>query len=388
MNGAVNKVRAFVTVLVGVVLACRTPTPAASLAGQLQASDQRIATQALLDAYEISRYEEVGATLTEHVNPRAIGETLLVVGDIWVRRAAADGQTRRRLVAATFALEVARILIERLQPDPTKPLAAHLIEWGCRLMRDSAPTPDERVWHMAALAVAESSFDAYFLTGSIDPGIASGVAAAIKRGHEGAVDHLKHARERFPDEPRFRLVGVTAQEPHVVNGAWGWTSRVVQPRPEEIPQMRNLSRLYLELAEEPSVRGEALLRAGVMAFRLGDYSGAAARFQAVEMATPETSTLYLSRLLRGKTQERLTRIDDAEAAYRQALAVLPTGQAAAVALAALLVRSNRSSEVPALTNVAALSPAIALDPWRDYACGSCRHWPDLLHQLRRLISAK
>jgi hypothetical protein len=138
-----------------------------------------------------------------------------------------------------------------------------LIEWGCELLRADGASPDaiERVWHLAALAVAQRSEDFEFL-------FSEGVRWLYNPDSE--VDHLVHAK----------------------------------------------------------------------------------------------------------------RSADAERAYRGALAAVPGSQAASVALAALLFRSDRRSEASELiTSMLARHPPVA-DPWRSYAHADDRFWSLLITRLR------
>jgi tetratricopeptide (TPR) repeat protein len=353
----------------------------------LASLDDRTFTLAQLDTYERGDYERVEVALEQVRDATAIGKALEAVTPTWIRSAARDAETRRRrLVAATLALELARVVIRGSQSESLRPVAGPIIEVGCRLLRSVSPRPEELVWHLAALALVERSYDAYFLTGYVDPGMSPQTVAAIRARHGDAANHLGHARDRFPEEPRLQLIQVVAREIHEVGGHWGWLSRPVSPPPDAVPTIRDVMRSYLGLADTAPLRAEALLRAGVMAFRLGDYSEAMKRFAAVDSATEEKAILYLARLLNGKSLERTGRIPEAESAYRDALRVVPTGQAAASALAALLFKSDRRAEIESLLRTATMEASTLADPWRDYSCGSCRHWPALILQLRQSIS--
>jgi hypothetical protein len=56
-----------------------------------------------------------------------------------------------------------------------------------------------------------------------------------------------------------------------------------------------------------------------------------------------------------------------------------------MALAALLVRSNRQAEASALVD-ASLTEPLAADPWRGYAAADDRFWPELIKRLHADIT--
>ena len=100
---------------------------------------------------------------------------------------------RRRLIAATFALEAIRPAMERIVPTPGSPVAAPILEWACQLLRTTpAPLPAERWWHLAAVALIERSFNQDPLTGH------SSREDGRNPTDPGRRPSLRHSVARFP----------------------------------------------------------------------------------------------------------------------------------------------------------------------------------------------
>ncbi len=85
---------------------------------------------------------------------------------------------RRRLVAATFALETARAGLDHEWAN-----SVDLIDWGwTQLSKERQPLPAERLWHLAAIALFQGALDVDEL--------------------ETRIGRLK---SRFPDDPHVVL---------------------------------------------------------------------------------------------------------------------------------------------------------------------------------------
>jgi tetratricopeptide (TPR) repeat protein len=84
-------------------------------------------------------------------------------------------------------------------------------------------------------------------------------------------------------------------------------------------------------------------------------------------ASKTRSVSYLAKLFLGAFDERASQWDAAEARYRGALAVFPTGQSAAVALAQLLDRRGRTADgAQTLAALLGRPGARVVDPWWVY----------------------
>jgi predicted Zn-dependent protease len=102
--------------------------------------------------------------------------------------------------------------------------------------------------------------------------------------------------------------------------------------------------------------------------------------------TRDPYVVFLARYFKGQFLEQKGRADDAERAYRGAVAAVPHAQSATMALSALLVRRDRRAEAQALIDAMVAARPQPLDPWRAYAHADDRFWPQLIARLRREIA--
>ena len=378
---------------------------AACLAAGRPAAQQTLTTLELLDRYAKGQFAEVEARLA------ALDKFSGLVKDLkhddvkaWLAAGGAADQDRRELAAATFALEAARVdewrewkWIQRQSAGPLPVLYWQapplLIEWGCELLRrHEEPLPIERIWQLAAMAVAQRGEDTQFLIGftevspDVPPPTSSAPAVPVERpptslggipvrqgpsrppdevlnvGKE--IGHLNHVAERFPGEKRFMLGEALARE---------------RPSPGDA------LKVYASLLTDLDVGGEAAVRMGALYLRRGDVSNAIARFDLAERITRNPDLIYLARYNRGQALLRSKKEDDAIASFRAALAVRPASQSASVALAALLAKADRHAEAQALMKAVLDAGPTHTDPNIEYMHGDDRFWPYLLATLRRQI---
>lgn len=357
---------------------------AIAVAGTLsgRAEQQPRTIEALLDDYLAGRYDAAMAGLRTFERPDDILDQLKRSGRTWVDAGdSASAIERRRLAAATLALEAARPYthhtwkIRRPWPPPGHPgggggtvlewrATPLLIEWGCELLRQSGPpTPGERLWQLAATGVASRSGDHEFLIG--DP-------EDSDVGPGPVIGHLGHAHERFPDEPRLKLAEAIVAE---------WRS-FPAPGRGSIPAAR---RLLQRLQDDPDVGAEATLRLGYGYARQNNDRQAVELFDRVDVRTRDPWLMYLARYFKGRSLERQRRFVDAEAAYRDALVVIPGASSATLALAARLTVSGRTADASALVAAMTTAHPQTRDPWREYVMADDRFWPDLIARLRARI---
>jgi hypothetical protein len=344
-----------------------------------------------LDRYAGGAFAAVVADLERVTDFTPLLEQLERDGPAWMAAGGEADRERRELAAATFALEAARvdawnewkhIVDQPLMVPPPPPAGAApskappykprdvliwqppplLIEWGCRLMsRDPTPRPIERWWQLAALAVAQRSEDFQFLVGN----------PFDKRefaNPQDEIEHLLHVIKRFPDEPRFALAQGIAVE-------WRW--------PDEA------AGAFVSLAGTPAVSGEAAMRLGRLqsvSRNSSNQRNAAETLERAERLTRDPYVVYLARYFKGQLHERRGRLEDAERAYRGAVAAVPHAQSATVALSALLYGRQRRAEAEALTSAMFRARPQPVDPWRAYAHADDRFWPQLIARLRREIA--
>ncbi len=190
------------------------------------AATYRLTTETL-DAYAKDEFDIAasfleGRPLLNSGDLDKIAADLERVGPGWI-----DNQPKRRLVAATFALEMARAIgMRRVRPpDPQAhmPLVAQrFLAWGCARLRDDLhPQDTELLWHFAAISVADApgrglgnataaEADAFgrdwdvFLLGNDWPRAPMASSASAPSDSQNALaqelteGHLAHALARLP----------------------------------------------------------------------------------------------------------------------------------------------------------------------------------------------
>jgi tetratricopeptide (TPR) repeat protein len=364
-----------------------------ALVGAVLASDQPSAQAAStlmqLDRYAHGEFDAVVTELKGRRNFDGVLEELRLGGEAWVTAGPEAERARRRLAAATFALEAARaadrvewkrvIRLDAWSDDKgytakegadrvywnAPPL---LVEWGCALLRqEPKPPPVERIWHLASVAAAQGAGDTEFLIGS---------PFAARMNVPDEITHLWHAQDRFKTEPRLRLAMTIALEFQT------W------PGSRRAPHVRNHAAVAPKLAElmrDDAIGAEAAVRLGSLHVRTGRLKDALGVFERVETMTRDTYLIYLARYFKGTALEKAGQPADAEAAYRGALAAIPHAQSATMALAALLAKQDRRAEAGALIETQLSTRPQPLDPWHAYAAGDARFWPELIARLRAEI---
>jgi tetratricopeptide (TPR) repeat protein len=274
----------------------------------------------------------------------------------WVLANGAADLPRRRLVVATFTLEMLALIGEREYWRGYQP-AAVTLEWACTLLRAGPPSALERSWQLAALALLEQS---------------SGVDELVK--------HLQHARERFPVADRWVLIAALAEERRT---PFRW-------RDDGTYEMSTDYSAHVTAAYEAAVRhegprDEAQIRWGAFELFKGRAADALAHLQVVR--EPEDPSLrYWLNLFQGRALQRLHRSSEAIDAYERALEAMPTAQAASFGLAAALALEHRTVDASRVTSAAiASSGPGAIDPWFYYYTPDLRFWRDAISGLRSAI---
>jgi hypothetical protein len=229
--------------------------------------------------------------------------------------------------------------------------------------------------------------------------------------------HLAHALARFPNEPRFALaksvsieslsweVGGLGRDPNQrgiiageiaqealarINGDWDDSGSAFQkaqkPKPGQttgpgVYEVRLMAQQYATLANEATVAAEARIRAGLTSYRIWNNEQALGHLTLVSQLTTDPFLVHLSRLIEGVVFERQGRDDDAVAAYRAALEVVPRAQTASTMLTARLIKMGRMADAARVAEEFFSGPPV-VDPWRQYRLGDFRSWPSLMKQLR------
>jgi tetratricopeptide (TPR) repeat protein len=328
---------------------------------------------ALLDRYARGDFDGAVAAMASVTDFGPIYKDLVAQAPKWMNERGPADLERRRLAAATFAMEAARIgaghdwkfvqMFMRLENIHWKP-PAQLLEWGCALMRSApAATPIEHTWQMAALAVAGRAQDYEFLIGSPWEGRAN---------KHDEVLHLEHAIARFPRDRRLLLAQGIAAE---------WR---LYPNPRNAG-LTEARAIFANLKDDADVGAEASVRLGIIETRAGNPTAAAPFFPAAIRMSRDPFVTFLAHYFEGQALERLRRPDDAEASYRAALVVVPRAQSASFSLAALVAARGARAEAAGLVAGSISVAPRPVDPWRIYGDADDRFWPALIAELREKI---
>jgi tetratricopeptide (TPR) repeat protein len=363
-------------------LALLTATVVAVLSAR-SSSSQSAPVIATLDRYLHGDFAPIAAELSATRDFDNLLKALRQSGPAWIDAGAPADRARRRLAAATFALEAARASddadwkwVQKIRLDqvyqPPDSLAWKapplILEWGCALLRaDPQASANERIWQLAALSVAEHRGDFEFLVGS----------PWEERGNPAdEIEHLKHISTRFPNESRLPLAQAIAMEWH----AWPFL------RGTASSPVTQLTEAYERLRKDSNVGPEATLRLGVVRSLSGQPDAAISLLSDVEEMTRDPYLIYLARYATGQARERQRRTVDAERAYRAALTAVPRANSATVALASLLMKSGRAAEAGTLVESSLAAAPPVQDPWRDYFRADDRFWPRLITALHAEIT--
>jgi tetratricopeptide (TPR) repeat protein len=322
----------------------------------------------LLDQYDRGEYDAVLQAFAAARDTETLRKDIEKNGAAWTASRGPALEARRRLVAATMALELAHARMS----DQWHSLRS-LVEWGCQLLGTAAPSDAERLWHVASIALAG---------GALDDALLFNARTGLR-----TYRHLSHAEERFPLDPRVRLAsrfvmpGPPAQGSETFNAglepALGETSRgsLAKNRDKAIERLK-------ELAGDPVVGAEAALRIGHLQLSNLKLSEALESFQSALRPDTTPYVAYLAHFLTGRTFERVERPDSAEQAYARALEAVPLAQSAMLARSALLTRAGRTDEAAALAAASFGARPRPTDPWRLFPRGDYYRWPETIAALR------
>ena len=348
-----------------------------------------------LERYGAGQFEQVAADLETFTDLEGLLKGLSADGPVWIAAGGDADRARRRLVAATFALEAARAGSWRewkwIQQPPSGPLpilswrpAPLLLEWACDLFAaDDTPTDEERWWQLAAISVAQRSEDAQFQIGATEVeggGYAAEQAARpvpmgrrqVIRPHpeevvnpKREIAHLMHVTERFPDEKRFLVAQALARE--------RFTPRDAQ-------------RVYESLGDDPRLGGEARMRLGALHLRQNRLGEALDQLARAERLTRDPYVTHLVYLFRGQAKLRQKDAASGVEALETALAIWPGAQTASMMLADQLLKADRWSDAQRVMARMLAPEARRVDPAIELSHADDRFWPDHIARLRARIA--
>jgi tetratricopeptide (TPR) repeat protein len=287
---------------------------------------------------------------------------------------------RRRLAAATLMLDLAHTGLYTQWK-----VLSPMIEWGCGLVRKNPAGQAEHDWHRAAIALAGAARDASFLVG-----------IPINGAKQRVFDHVKHAADQFPDDPRWRLARAMALEfPVMSEGArddggstesvlGGATRFAVDPerilRQQQTASSRALKALE-ELLNVPDVAAEAHLHLGHQRFVLRQWEGALNHYGEAARLSDDPHVDYLAFFLAGRLFDGQGAKAEAERHYQRALETMPNVQSATTAVSAARFVHGAPDEAYELLESAFSAMPRPPDPWRLFFRGDYRFWPALIDRL-------
>jgi tetratricopeptide (TPR) repeat protein len=306
-----------------------------------QSSGQTIGSPSvlgLLDRYQKGDYG-AAVQLAGATDPAQVRSSYIATAEAWIARDPTD-LPNRRLVATAFALEVAHA---RLAYD--SPTLVVLLDWARKEWRKGPPSPAERAWTRAAMALV---------------GRGGKLITATANSLWGST-FVEDAGKRFPDDPWVRLARL----------AW-------RPSTE--------ARLSLErLTEHPDIGPDVLVELAFHLLSQGD-SQAAGRFadQAATRAA-EPWTRYLAHFIVALCRESQGRSQEAVQEYSAALKAVPHAQSASIRLALMLLKDNQANAAFDLLNRSLTERPDGDDPWRLFAYRGYVRWPALIADVRKAI---
>ena len=381
-----------------------------------QRKDEPKGLQLLFELYERGDYEQFDRAGADPKNIEDDWRVLEREATRWASEGSEASQIdRRRVVAASVALEVAAIHRERWSR-----LRA-LVEEGCRLLHLQMPSPAERAWHLAAASLAQTMADYQFFLH--DDTVTNPSATRLNPPNATWLNHGRHATERFPDEPWLALsygialetrgLTVMANEDNPIwlpkevvekaiaasvpalppNGRIDADSAIAILKRRVVPvaaaekslQLWNVASLLRGAVRGPAAAPEAHMRLGHTFLRLAQPDGALFELQRAEQGATTPFVRYMARYFGGVTLERLRRRSDAVLAYRGALEVVPRAQSATIALTSLLFQDGNRDEAAELAQ-RALTPPLAEDPIKFYKGGDApEQWKTRIAALRKVL---
>jgi tetratricopeptide (TPR) repeat protein len=322
-----------------------------------------------LEQYARGDGERATASLATlpHERLENLGKEIQKAARTWLQEKDPAVARRKRLAAATLALDVANAgLLEEWR------VLRGLVEWGCELVRRNPAGPSEHTWHLASVALAGGALDKYFLIDS--PG---------RSPTENVINHVRHAEAQFPGDSQWKLARAMALEiGKMAEGVRDAIAPNIWIGPEVRAANRNVVTAFEGVLTDPGLSAEAHLHLGHLRFVLREPDKAIHHYQEAARLARDPYVEYLAYFLAARFFD--SRFDAAAAArhYRRALEILPNVQSAAIAVAAARLVDGAPDEAYAIVEAALSTNPRPPDPWRLFFLGNYRLWPSLIQRLR------
>jgi tetratricopeptide (TPR) repeat protein len=318
---------------------------------------------AALDLYDRGAFD--AALLAIPANATKAND-FITAANRWIVGGSESTRARRRLIAAALAAELIWARVDSAsQQDANhtdfgdfsgeRPLSSWntslpLLSWACTLMPSSGGVaPQERWWWLESVALFETTHYWRALIGRQHTNIAG---AGVSR--EAADGHLMHARQRLPDEPRWRLADAMARTAiDFVPGRPGGRPDLLRNREatnaSDDKKLLAAERSFEPLVNVTGIAGEAELRIAQLELRRRQWSSALAHLDRARPLVAGQEVLPAATdYFAGWAYEHLNRPEDAIAAYRRALDREPMLRQPATLLAAQLFLVHEPSDAHAI----------------------------------------
>jgi hypothetical protein len=397
----------------------------------------------VLNAYGRGQFGDVDDTLA---GVDATPETLAAFrksAASWVSGAAPAQRPRRNAVAAALALEVLQASFDAeprsygmTSDEVDKQFYAsyhrndarlEFIVWAEPLASIGAAgqaVSFTRAWYLGSIAAMERLWPPDLswgiLLGVDAPGglSAAGESALRSLGDGG---YLARVERRLPGEPRLLLAEAEGHE-YLRTSCLGCFAEAT---PDVLDQLRQDAALtvptvpmnrqdgdlvwlkqratanlaafdrlpasafeYAALAQIPAVQADADLHIGYLAIRATRYEAALGPLDTARRVASDPQVEYLAEYLTGRALGRLGRHDNAVAAFRRALALMPDARSAAVMLSNEFLQHGRAAdraEAYAVLDAALGASPARPDPWATYWQGDGWRLPEYVKKVREAL---
>jgi tetratricopeptide (TPR) repeat protein len=366
----------------------------------------------VLESYSEGEFENSLAVLRQLGTAQMLYAGLRKDAQAWIDEGAAHDRDFRQRVSAVVALEAAHLAFGDTTArsfGQREDVGRRIIELGCQWVRSrTARTEFDHVWMLASIALIHSvqnidqtaSFDDFKAREFLDNPSRNvmRVYAVPMRMQRLDAEHREHAKDRVPDEPRFRLADVLAhgtarRMPNRPGTTAYFMARGYGDEADSAHALEPTAKRFVQeavaafapLVTMAPIAEESRLRRAILLFHIGDFQQSLRDLE-VAFKSDDTAVAYLAHLYAGLGLDQLNRREQAIAQFRAALVIVPNARSAAFAEAADLFLSGDRQGAARLVNTTLAVPPVS-DPWRTFSLADYRFWPGYLQRLRATLTA-